>query len=195
MRLRSVGFALAVGVIVTGCNAISGPASATVSSGPAAPTPYPGKTFPPSGFATATPEPAASEACTADQLHVAWLKAGGYQGNATETLELATTSGTACYLPGAPQLSVTFLASGAREAVDSGQFSSQRVDIQPGQAALLLFGSPASCAATPDVVSTVSVSIPGSGVIAVSGLDLDVACAPPTLLLFEVTDYPGAAAS
>jgi hypothetical protein len=195
LRLLAIGslVCLALG----GCNLIrgegAGPGSRIGSTEPAAPTPYPGKPSPPAGLATATPQPIATTACTASGLQVAWLKEGGYQGDDTETLELAPSTASACYLATPPTMQVV-TESGAEDVVADGDYTAQRLDIESGQAAMLLFGSPAACSATPQVATHMSLAIPGGGSLQVSGLNLDVACGAPTLLIFDVTDYIGATA-
>jgi hypothetical protein len=155
------------------------------------PTPYPGKPSPSNAMPATTPAPAAQVACNPSDLKVDALWPGGYQGYATESVEFTNTSTTPCYFASAPSMSLR-LTDGSLESASLGQFSSQRVDAQPGQAVLLIIGTPGTCpnVGTRQPVSSMTLTIPGGGEVAVSGLNLDVECGTPTVLIFQALAAP-----
>jgi hypothetical protein len=81
------------------------------------------------------------------------------------------------------------LASGGRVAVSLGAFAGERVDLQPNQTMMIMFGSPNPCATTnpptDPIAQSVQVFFPGGGSLTVGGLGLDIQCGAPTVLLFQ----------
>lgn len=134
--------ALIAASMLAGCSQL--PNSDNLSPSPSsaqAPIPYPGKPTPSEPLPT---PPAATVACTLADLQVTgW--SGAYLGDVTESVDFTDTSSAACYMAGAPAIQLT-LSSGGVEPVALGQFATLTVDVQPGQSALLLFGSSALCA-------------------------------------------------
>lgn len=158
-------------------------------SGPSAvQTPYLGKPTAQSPFPTATATPTAGAACSAGDLRVSSTFPGGYQGYATETVELVDASAIPCYLPGAPVMQLA-LESGAAESVSLGQWATHSVAFQPSQGVMLVFGSPSTCATigSAQPASSLQLTFAAGGTITVSGLELDVQCGSPTLLVFAPT--------
>ncbi len=135
-----------------------------------------------------TQAPQATIACSATALRNDGIYPGGYQGYGEDNLHLTNSSGAACYFPGPPQMQVT-LASGGHAAVSPADFAGQRVDLQPNQTVMIMFGSPGQCPNVnpqkPLFAQSLQVTFPGGGSLAVGGLGLDIQCGAPTVLLFQ----------
>ncbi len=182
--LRSGLLVLVAVVLLTACGVGTG---AATSSTPAGSNTIPWLAVPGTPLPPTQPARASIE-CIQANLRNDGLYAGVYQGNAVENLHLTNTGSTACYFPGVPQLEVT-LASGDRVAVSPAGFAAQRVDLQPDQTVQIMFGSPIQCPHAnpqkPLVAQSVQVTFSTGGSLTVSGLQLDVQCGSPTVLLFE----------
>ncbi len=182
-RLRpSLLLLVAVGLL-TGCSVGAGSATATTPTGSNV-IPW----LPVSGTPLHPSQPTpASSVCTLADLRNDGVYAGTYQGNGEYNLHLTNTGSASCYFPGAPQMEVT-LASGDHMAVSPGEFAAQRVDLQPNQTVQIMFGSPGYCSTfnpqAPLLAQSVQVTFSTGESMTVNGLQLDVQCGAPTVLLF-----------
>ena len=181
----SVAAAAAIigGVAAVHSNLTASRAQRPGMTGPAqAPTPYPGKPTPSGPIPT--PLPPATVACTLGDLEVAGWP-GGYLGDETESVEFTNTTSTACYMAGAPAIQLT-LGSGVVESVALGQFATPTVDIEPGQSALLLFGSSGMCMAseTPPAQPTSAIVALANGNAWAIAESMEVGCGVPSVVVF-----------
>lgn len=143
------------------------------------------------GTAMARPAPQAGRPCSAADLQVSVGGAGAYRGSATQELRLTNRATNACFIPGAPSIEMLF-ADGSQQGADPGQFATSRVDLQPGQSALLLVGAPGTCAsADPSrskVATRMALALTGGGASQAQGAYLDVQCGGSSVLLFVSED-------
>ncbi len=159
-----------------------GSALAASAIGAAAGIPLPAA----SGSAGAQPAAPAQRACSPADLAIGVGATGAYQGHATQELTLTNRAGDACFLPGAPSTAVLF-DDGSQQATDPGQFATSRVDLAPGQSALLLVGTPGTCAgADPShsrVATRMALGLSVGGSILAQGVNLDVQCGQSSVVL------------
>ena len=138
------------------------------------------------GTGVAAPAPPAQRTCTPGDLTVGVGGTGAYQGHATQEYTLTNRGGDACFLPGAPSTTLLF-DDGSQQAAALGQFATSRVDLAPGESALVLVGTPGTCAgADPSrsrVARRLALGLTGGGSMHAQGVDLDVQCGQPSVLL------------
>ncbi len=149
---------------------------------PHAPVPYAGKPTPSGPMPT--PPPAATVACTLDDLEVAGWP-GGYLSDETESVEFTNTTSNACYMAGTPAIQLT-RSPGVVQAVPPGQFAALTVDVEPGQSALLLFGSSGMCAASetpPAQPTSVMVRLANGDAWTITE-SMEVGCGAPSVVVF-----------
>ena len=145
------------------------------------------------GLALAAPAAqAAARACAAADLQVSAGPAGAYHGQATQEIRLANTGGEACQLPGFPGVQLQ-PANEAPQTVGASelapQLASTRLDLDPGEEAILLLGTPGSCEAATrpqrKVSKRLQLALPGGGVKSVDGVHIDTLCGRATVMRFE----------
>ena len=141
------------------------------------------------GTAMAQQASQAGRPCSAADLTVTIGGAGAYRGHATQEITLTNHAGEACFIPGAPTTTLLF-DDGSQQGTDPGEFASARIDLQPGQSALLLVGAPGTCAGAGPSHSRVStrlaLGLPVGGPVPVGGIDLDVQCGPSSIVLLAM---------
>jgi len=139
------------------------------------------------------PAPLAARPCTAPDLQVTVGPAGAFHGSATQELTLTNRAPDACFFPGVPSVGAVF-DDDSQQAADPGQFASSRADLQPGQSAELLLGTPGSCAGADSsrrrAATRVALGLTRGDSVQARGASLDVQCGRPQVLLFTVEDAP-----
>ena len=139
-----------------------------------------------SGTAGAQPAAPAPRVCSPADLTIGVGATGAYQGHATQELTLTNRGGGACFLPGAPSTTLLF-DDGSQQPTALGQFATSRVDLAPGQSAVVLVGAPGTCAgADPSrsrVARRVALGLPGGSSIQAQGVNLDVQCGQSSVLV------------
>lgn len=125
--------------------------------------------------------------CRAAELRIVVGAVGAYRQEVTQALELRNSGADACFLSGVPRV----LLSGADE-VSAGSFATERVDLVPGQAALLLIGAPATCAGAgqPRIASALQLTLPDGEVVSAAGTRVDTECGPAADVRFEALAAP-----
>ncbi|HEY7200215.1 MAG TPA: DUF4232 domain-containing protein, partial [Candidatus Dormibacteraeota bacterium] len=128
-------------------------------------------------------------------LQVTVGPAGAFHGSATQELTLTNRAADACFFPGAPSVGALF-DDDSQQAADPGQFASSRADLQPGQSADLVLGTPGSCAGADSsrrrAATRVALGLTRGDTIEARGAYLDVQCGRPQVILFTVEDAPAA---
>lgn len=141
----------------------------------------------------AQPVPQAARPCTAPDLQVTVGPAGAFHGSATQELVLTNRGADACFLPGAPSVGAVF-DDDSQQVADPGQFASSRADLQSGQSAELLLGTPGSCAGADSsrrrAATRVALGLTRGDTIQARGTYLDVQCGRPQVVLFTTEDAP-----
>ena len=136
--------------------------------------------------------PAAARACAGADVRVSAGPAGAWRGQATQEIRIANTGSEACHLPGFPgvQLQPTNEAPqtvGASE--QAPQLASTRIELAPGEEAIVLLGTPGSCEAANrpqrKVSKRLQLALPGGGVKTVDGVHVDTLCGRATVLRFD----------
>jgi len=127
----------------------------------------------------------AARACAAPDLEIVAGRAGAFQGLATQELTVRDRATDACFLAGVPQARLP--NADGRSQVDSGEFAAQRVDLAPGQPAIVLIGTPAVCAGAgqPAVASSVGLTLPNGDTVTVNGTRIDTECGSAAVIEFE----------
>jgi hypothetical protein len=151
-----------------------------------------GKSTAAAGAVVAAPAPRAGRACSAADLQVTVGSAGAYHGSATQELTLTNRAPDACFIPGAPSVRA-MLDDGSRHGADPGRFGSSRADLQPGQSAVLLIGTPATCSGADSTRRQVATRMAlglGGGTLQAGGAYLDLQCGQPSVVLFQPEDAP-----
>lgn len=145
------------------------------------------------GVAMAPQAAQAARPCSPADLQFAVGGAGAYRGSATQELTLTNRAGDACFVPGAPSIRLLF-GDGSQQVADPGQFATSRADLQPGQSAFLLVGTPGTCAsADPSrsrVATRMALGLTEAGSIQLQGVYLDVQCGQASVVLFAADDAP-----
>jgi hypothetical protein len=141
-----------------------------------------------------------ARACAAADVKVTAGPAGAYRGQATQEIRIANTGSEACHLPGFPgvQLQPTDEAPqtvGASELAP--QLASSRLDLAPGEEAIVLLGTPGSCEAANGPQRRVSkrlqLALAGGGTRALDGVHIDTLCGRATVMRFERVQSESAA--
>jgi hypothetical protein len=144
--------------------------------------------------------PAAARACTAADVKVSAGPAGAYRGQATLEIRIANTGTEACHLPGFPGVQLQ-PANEAPQTVGASELAPQlagsRLDLAPGEEAIVLLGTPGSCEAANGPQRRVSkrlqLALAGGGVKALDGVHIDTLCGRATVMRFERVESEGAA--
>ncbi len=168
--------------------ACSGGSSATSSSGSTV-VPWVDKQGTPNSLASSVH---AGRPCTAADLVIAVGQPGAFHGEATQELELRSHAADACYLAGVPQSQLADVSTQTR--VGSGQFATQRVDLAPGQSALVIIGAPVGCpaSANPILSAKLRVTLPNGDVMPVQGTRINTECGPANVTEFTAINPPPA---
>jgi hypothetical protein len=136
--------------------------------------------------------PGAARACAAADVQVSAGPAGAWRGQATQEIRIANTGSEACHLPGFPvaQLQPTNEAPqtvGASE--QAPQLASTRIDLAPGEEAIVLLGTPGSCEAANrpqrKVSKRLQLALPGGGLKTLDGVHVDTLCGRATVMRFD----------
>ncbi len=151
---------------------------------------------PTAGRAMVQPVSAATRSCRAADLQIVAGAAGAYQGQATQEIRLTNAAGDACFMPGAPTTTLLF-DDGSQQGASLGQFATSRVDLQPGQSALMLVGTPGACAGAGSsrsrVATSMALGLADGARVQVQGVYLDSQCGPPSIVQFDAGDAPAPA--
>lgn len=130
---------------------------------------------------------AGAHPCRAADLHVGVGAGGAYRSQVTQAVDLGDAGADACFLSGAPRV----LLSGTDE-VSAGSFATERLDLVPGQTALLLIGAPSTCAGAgqPRIASTLRLVLPDGEAVSAGGARVDTECGPASVVRFEALAPP-----
>jgi hypothetical protein len=134
--------------------------------------------------AAATPAAARGvHPCAAGGLHIVAGPAGAYRGLATQEIRLTNIGTDACHLTGFP--SAQLLPAGeAPQTVGASelapQLANERIDLAPGEAVVMLVGTPGTCEAANKPQRKVSkrlqLALPGGGLKVLDGVHIDTLC-------------------
>jgi hypothetical protein len=138
--------------------------------------------------------------CGARDLNIAAGATGAWRGQATQEVRITNTGTEACHLIGFPsaQLQPAGEAPQAVGASDTApQLANERVDLAPGEEAVLLLGTPGSCAAAAKPQRNASrrmqLALPGGGVKVLDGVYIDTLCGRATVLQFHPVETDSSA--
>ncbi len=142
----------------------------------------------------------AARLCAAADVQVSAGPAGAWRGQATQEIRIQNTGSEACALHGFPGLQLQ-PASEAPQTVGASeqapQLASSRIELAPGEEAIVLLGTPGSCEAANKPERRVSrrlqLALAGGGVKALDGIHIDTLCGRATVLRFERVQGEGAA--
>jgi hypothetical protein len=133
-----------------------------------------------------------THACSSADLRILAGPAGAYHGMATQEIRFTNVGADACTLTGFP--SVQLLPSGeAPQTVGASEAAPQladaRIDLAPGEEAIMLIGAPGVCEAANKPQRKVSkrlqLALPGGGMKALDGVQVDTLCGRATVLQFH----------
>jgi hypothetical protein len=152
------------------------------------------------GLAPAAQSAPGAHACAAADVKLSAGPAGAYRGQATQEIRIANTGSEACHLPGFPgvQLQPADEAPQTVGASDAApQLASTRLDLEPGEEAIVLLGTPGTCEAANGPQRKVSkrlqLALAGGGVKALDGVHIDTLCGRATVMRFERVQSESAA--
>jgi hypothetical protein len=139
-------------------------------------------------------------ACAAADVRITAGAAGAYRGQATQEIRIANTGVETCHLPGFPGVQLQ-PATEAPQTVGASegapQLASHRIELAPGEEAVVLLGTPGSCDAANQPARKVSkrlqLALPGGGVKTLDGVYVDTLCGRATVMRFERAESETAA--
>jgi hypothetical protein len=144
--------------------------------------------------------PGAARACAAADVQVSAGPAGAWRGQATQEIRIANTGSEACTLSGFPAVQLQ-PANEAPQTVGASeqapQLAATRVDLAPGEEAMVLLGTPGTCEAANrpqrKVSKRMQLALPGGGVKILDGVHVDTLCGRATVMRFERVEGEAAA--
>lgn len=153
--------------------------------------------------AAATPAPAAKRPCAASDLQIVLGRAGAYHGKATQEIQFTNRGTDKCYLIDAPNLgapNLQLLPRGeAARTVDPSTLGAERVELSPGERAIVLIGTPGTCdaAVNPErkVITRLNVAPLGGGSVTLDGAHVDTSCGPASVVWSHGVDTDAVAAA
>jgi hypothetical protein len=136
--------------------------------------------------------PDAARACAAADVRLSAGPAGAWRGQATQEIRIANIGGEACQLPGFPSVQLQ-PANEAPQTVGASeqapQLASTRIELAPGEEAIVLLGTPGTCEAANKPQRKVSkrlqVALPGGGLKVLDGVHVDTLCGRATVMRFD----------
>lgn len=142
---------------------------------------------------------AAKRSCRAQDLQVTVGPSGAYLGRATQELTIHNAAPDACFIPTPPTLAAV-RGNGQRVPVasdpmlDLGGLPGTETGLASEKDAHVLIGVPATCpnVGSPDISTTMTLTLLTQEVFTVSGTRLDLECGNPTLLIFDLRGSPAA---
>jgi uncharacterized protein DUF4232 len=148
--------------------------------------------------AAATPAPVAKRPCAASDLQIVLGGAGAYRGKATQEIQFTNRGTDKCYLIDAPNLQL--LPRGeAAQTVDPSTLGTERVELSPGERAIVLIGTPGTCDAVVNperkVITRLNVAPLGGGSVTLDGAHVDMSCGPASVAWFHGVDTDTVAAA
>lgn len=173
-------------LLLSGCGA---PKDVTATGTPSVPAHIPWIAS--AGASMASSPLPAQRTCGAVDLKLVAGQTGAWQGRASQQILLTQVGPEPCYLP-APPDAAALLPDGAVDPATPNRSAVHRVDLRPSQGAFLLVGTPASCAGVghPKVADRLRLTLPGSQVVTVDGVWINVECGPPEVLIFSADPAP-----
>ena len=130
--------------------------------------------------------------CAAADLHIVLGQKGARHGFATQEIRISNLSADKCTIDGIPdtQILPDNAAPQTLGAHDlKPQLASTRIDLDAGQEAILLIGTPGSCDAATrpqrKVATRIQLALPGGGVKKLDGAHVDTLCGRASLLRFD----------
>jgi hypothetical protein len=113
-------------------------------------------------------------------------RSGAFQGQATQEVILRNTAADACFLA-APPTGAAVLGDGSQRAISAWSRASHRLDLAPGQGAVVLVGTPGGCAGagSPVLASSLRLTFGSGPARSVQGVWVDVECGSPAVVYFE----------
>lgn len=145
--------------------------------------------------AAAAPAAVGAHPCSSADLRVVAGAAGAYRGQATQEIRLTNIGSAACHLAGFPGAQLQPLgaapqAVGASEAAP--QLANARIDLAPGDEAVMVLGTPGSCEAANGpgrkVSKRVQLALPGGGLKVLDGVHIDTLCGRATVVKFHAVE-------
>ncbi|WLI90781.1 DUF4232 domain-containing protein [Massilia sp. R2A-15] len=163
--------------------------------------PVPFLNQPAAAKAAATPAAAGfTHPCSGADLAVAAGPAGAYRGHATQEIRLTNNGAATCHLPGFPSAQLQPVGEAPQTVGASDlapQLANERIELAPGESALMLMGTPGSCdaAAKPQrkVSRQLQLALPGGGVKVLNGVHVDTLCGRASVIRFHRVQNDGAA--
>lgn len=141
-----------------------------------------------------------AQPCASADLRITAGVAGAYRGQATQEIRIANTGAAACHLIGFPNVQLLPANESPQTVAASEgapQLANQRIDLAPGDEAMLLIGTPGVCEAANKPQRHVSrqlkLALPGGGVKTLDGVHVDTLCGRATVMQFQVTHNEAAA--
>jgi hypothetical protein len=136
---------------------------------------------------------AATRPCRAADLQIAVGAAGAYQGNATQEITLTNDGGDACFMPGAPTATLLF-DDGSQQGASRAPFANSRIDLQPGQSARMLVGTPGTCSGAGSsrsrVATQIALGLANGARVQLHGAYVDSQCGAPSIVQLDAGDAP-----
>jgi len=134
----------------------------------------------------------APRACAAADVQLSAGPAGAWRGQATQEIRIVNSGGEACQLPGFPNVQLQ-PANEAPQTVGASeqapQLASTRIELAPGEEAIVLLGTPGSCEAANrpqrKVSKRLQVALPGGGLKILDGVHVDTLCGRATVMRFD----------
>lgn len=144
--------------------------------------------------------PGAARACAAADVQVGAGPAGAWRGQATQEIRIVNSGAEACALSGFPTVQLQ-PADEAPQTVGASeqapQLASARIELAPGEQAIVLLGTPGTCEAANrpqrKVSKRLQLALPGGGLKILDGVHVDTLCGRATVLRFEQVQSEAAA--
>ncbi|CAN5330647.1 hypothetical protein BH11PSE11_BH11PSE11_27130 [soil metagenome] len=134
----------------------------------------------------------AQRPCAESDLQITAGAKGAYRGQATQEIRLSNRGADKCFLNGFPstQLLPTGQAPQSLAAHDRApQVARDRLELEPGQDAVVLIGTPGSCDAAigpqRKVNTRLQLALPGGGSKVLNGVHVDTLCGNASVLRFD----------
>lgn len=138
--------------------------------------------------------------CSGADLSVVAGAAGAYRGHATQEVRLTNTGASACHLPGFPSAQLQPVGEAPQTVGASDiapHLANERLELAPGESALMLLGTPGACDAATKPQRKVSkqmqLALPGGGVKVLGGVHVDTLCGRASVIRFHRVQNDAAA--
>lgn len=138
--------------------------------------------------------------CAGNDLQIVAGQAGAYRGQATQEIRLINISAETCHLVGFPSAQLLPAGEapqtmGANE--NAAHLTNARIDLEPGEEAVMLVGTPGTCEAANGPQRKVSkrlkLALPGGGLKTLEGVHIDTLCGRASVIKFHPVHNEAAA--